>query len=112
MKLWKTVPARALLDTMNSYGRALGNLCTGCHVADKWDVDTRKNKGISRQMQQMVNDLNASYLPKIPELDEDHPPVTCAMCHQGSGHAKKDVALTANATPLGGPPPGGRPPLD
>ena len=115
VKLWKTVPARSLLDRMNSYGRALGNVCTGCHIADKWDVDTRKNKVISRQMQQMVNDLNVTYLPKVPELDEDHPPVTCAMCHQGSGHPKKDFALTPNAMPPAGPPggaPGRRPPLD
>jgi hypothetical protein len=97
VKLWKGLPARALLDTMNSYGRALGTTCTGCHVADQWASDNRKNKGIARQMQLMVNDLNTSYLTKVPELDEDHPPVTCAMCHMGSGHPRKDVDLGAPA---------------
>ena len=59
----------------------------------------RKNKVITRQMQAMVDDLNAKALPAIKELDEDRPPVTCAMCHAGSGHPKKDVALAPNATP-------------
>jgi len=101
VKLWKTLPARALLDTMNSYGRALGNTCTGCHIANQWDSENRKNKQIAREMQQMVNDLNANYLSKMPELDEDHPPVTCAMCHAGSGHPRKDVALSPSAAPPG-----------
>ena len=88
---------RAFLDTMNSYGRAIGSTCTGCHIANEWDKDDRKNKVITRQMQAMVDDLNTKVLPNVKELDEDRPPVTCAMCHAGSGHPKKDVSLTPNA---------------
>jgi len=115
VKMWKTLPVRAFLDTMNSYGRAMGNTCTGCHIANEWAKDDRKNKGIARQMQHMVDDMNAQYLAKMPELDDDHPPVTCAMCHAGSGHPKKDVQLVPNGAPNGapnGPPPAGRPGLD
>lgn len=111
VKMWKTLPVRAFLDTMNSYGRSIGQTCTGCHIANEWAKDDRKNKVITRQMQAMVDDLNAKYLPKMPELDEDHPPATCAMCHQGSGHPKKDVQLVPSPMP-GGPPPGGRPGLN
>lgn len=103
IKIWKGLPARALLDTMNSYGRAIGATCTGCHVAGQWDQDTRKNKVIARQMQRMTDELNRNALPKITELDEDRPPVTCAMCHAGSGHPRKDVPLTPGA-PAGPPP--------
>ena len=34
---------------------------------------------------------------------------SCAMCHAGSGHPRKDVSLTPNAAQPG-PPPGQRPP--
>lgn len=105
IKLWKGVPAKALLDTMNSYGRAIGGTCTSCHIPDQWASETRKNKVITRQMQAMVNTINKDQLSKMPELDEDHPPATCAMCHAGSSHPKKDVDLSApNAAPPMRPP--------
>ena len=105
VKMWKDVPARAFLDTMNSYGRAIGQTCTGCHIPDQWDSDQRKNKVIAREMQLMVNAINKDQLSKMPDLDDDHPPATCAMCHAGSGHPRKDVDLNApNAAPPMRPP--------
>jgi hypothetical protein len=108
VKMWKDVPARAFLDTMNSYGRALGLTCTGCHIGGQWASDDRQNKKLAREMQAMVNDLNEKTFAKMNNVDADYRRVTCAMCHRGSGHPAQTVSLDAPAP--GGPPPGQRPP--
>ena len=83
-------------------------VCTGCHVQGKWDEDTRKNKIIARQMQQMVTELNTQTLTKVKELDEDWHKVSCVMCHRGTGHAANTMPVPpapASATPSTPPPP-------
>jgi len=109
VKLLKDVPAGEFLKTMDEiYGRGLGMVCTGCHVQGKWDEDTRKNKIIARQMQQMVTELNTQTLTKVKELDEDWHKVSCVMCHRGTGHAANTMPVPpapASATPSTPPPP-------
>jgi len=102
VQMWKDLPARAFLDTMNAYGRALGLTCTGCHIGGQWASDDRQNKKLAREMQAMVNDLNTKTLASMKNVDEDYRRVTCAMCHRGSGHPAQTVSL--DAVPPGGPP--------
>lgn len=111
IQMWKGLPARALLDTMNAYGRALGMTCTGCHVGGQWASDDRQNKKLAREMQAMVNDLNTRQLASMKNIDADFPRATCGMCHRGAGHPAQTVSLDAQPGPMG-PPPGQRPPND
>jgi hypothetical protein len=110
VRLLKDIPARALLDTMNAYGRALGLTCTGCHVAGQWASDERQNKKLAREMQILVNDLNAKQMPAMNNLDAGFPHVTCAMCHRGAGHPAQTASLDAPAPAPNGPP--GAPPMN
>jgi photosynthetic reaction center cytochrome c subunit len=111
VKLLKDVPAGEFLKTMDEiYGRGLGMVCTGCHIADKWDDDSRKNKIIARQMQRMTNELNTDKLPQVKELDEDWHHVSCVMCHRGTGHAANTMPVPpapASTTPAPTTPPSG-----
>lgn len=94
VKLLKDMPAGEFLKNMDvNYGRGLGMTCGNCHVLGKYDGDTRKNKVIARQMQEMTDYINTARLPNIKELDEDYPKVTCVMCHLGSGHPKATMAV-------------------
>lgn len=102
VKLLKDMPAGEFLKNMDvNYGRGLGMSCGNCHVIGQYDQDTRKNKRIARQMQEMVDHINTSRLPAIKELDEDYPKVTCVMCHSGSGHPRATMAVP---TPRAAPP--------
>lgn len=94
VKILKDMPAGEFLKNMDvNYGRGLGMTCGNCHVIGQYDGDTRKNKRIARQMQEMTNHINTSQLPNVKELDEDYPKVTCVMCHMGSGHPKNTMAV-------------------
>lgn len=85
----KDMPAGEFLRTMDTqYGRGLGWTCNNCHVAGKFDDDTRKNKRIARQMQVITDYINASQLPTVKELDVDYEKATCVMCHRGSNEPK------------------------
>ncbi len=104
VKLLKEMPAGEFLKNMDTnYGRGLGMGCGNCHVVGQFDQDTRKNKRIARQMQEMTDYINKSQLPTVKELDEGYPKVTCVMCHLGSGHPKNTMAVpqpsTATAPP-------------
>jgi hypothetical protein len=110
VKLLKDMPAGEFLKTMDEiYGRGLGMVCTGCHIQGKWDDDSRKNKIIARQMQQMTTQLNTVTLPTVKELDEDWHKVSCVMCHRGTGHAANTMpvppAPTTTTPAQGSPPP-------
>lgn len=99
VKLLKEMPAGEFLTYMDeTYGRGLGMTCGNCHVIGQYDGDTRKNKVIARQMQEMTNYLNAVQLPKVKELDEDYKKVSCVTCHAGSGHTKNAMAVPQPAS--------------
>jgi hypothetical protein len=94
VKLLKDMPAGEFLKNMDvNYGRGLGMSCGNCHVIGQYDQDTRKNKRVARQMQEMTNYINSVRLPQIKELDEDYTKITCVTCHAGSGHPKTTMAV-------------------
>lgn len=94
VKLLKNVPAAEFLKNMDvNYGRGLGMGCGNCHVPGKYDEDTRKNKRVAREMQEMTNHINTVRLAQIKELDEDYTKITCVTCHAGSGHPKTTMAV-------------------
>lgn len=99
VKLLKDMPAGEFLKNMDvNYGRGLGMGCGNCHVVGQYDQDTRKNKRVARQMQEMTDYINKSLLPNVKELDEDRPNVNCVMCHMGSGHPKTTIAVPQPST--------------
>lgn len=99
VKLLENMPAGEFLKNMDvNYGRGLGMGCGNCHVIGQFDQDTRKNKRIARQMQEMTDYINTSRLPNIKELDADYTQVTCVTCHAGSGHPKATMAVPQPVT--------------
>ena len=98
VKLLKQMPAGDFLRNMDAnYGRGLGMSCGSCHVLGKYDEDTRKNKRVAREMQEMVDYINSVRLPNIKELDEDYVKVTCVTCHAGSNTPKALMDVPAAA---------------
>jgi cytochrome c553 len=94
VKLLKDVPAGEFLKNMDvNYGRGLGMGCGNCHVVGQYDGDTRKNKRVAREMQEMTDYINKVRLASIKELDEDYVKVTCVTCHMGSGHPKNTMPV-------------------
>ena len=89
VKLLKTLTAAEFLRTMDTqYGRGLGWTCSNCHVAGKWDDDTKKNKRIARQMQAMQDYINGTQLASVKELDAEYDKATCVMCHRGANEPR------------------------
>ena len=94
VKLLKNMPAGEFLKNMDvNYGRGLGMGCGNCHVLGQYDQDTRKNKRVARDMQEMTDYINSVRLAQIKELDEDYVKVTCVTCHAGSGHPKATMEV-------------------
>ena len=94
VKLLKDMPAAEFLKNMDvNYGRGLGMSCGNCHVLGKFDEDTRKNKRVARDMQELVTYINTVRLAQIKDLDEDYTKITCVTCHAGSGHPKTTMAV-------------------
>jgi hypothetical protein len=99
VKLLKDMPAAAFLKNMDeNYGRGLGMSCGNCHVIGKYDEDTRKNKRVAREMQEMTDYINTVRLANIKELDEDYVKVTCVTCHAGSGHPRATMPVPSAPT--------------
>jgi photosynthetic reaction center cytochrome c subunit len=99
VKILKNMPAGEFLKNMDvNYGRGLGMGCGNCHVVGQFAEDTRKNKRVAREMQQMADYINGTQLANIKELDEDYVKVTCVTCHMGSGHPKNTMAVPQPTT--------------
>jgi len=108
--LHKDMPAKDFLKKMNEeYGRGLGAVCTGCHVAKEWDNDTKKNKTITRDMERMTRVINETHLAKTQDLDDDFPKATCVMCHRGTAHMPNTMPKPTRETVA--PEPRGKPGL-
>ena len=98
VKLLKDMPAAAFLKNMDeNYGRGLGMGCGNCHVAGKFDDDTRKNKRVAREMQEMTDYINTVRLANIMDLDDDYVKGTCVTCHAGSGHPRATMPVPSPA---------------
>ncbi len=73
---------------MQSWNQALGVKCYFCHKNkegapfSEWDFasDDKPEKGFTRQMVKMTNDINKKYITK--KFKSEHM-LTCATCHRG-----------------------------
>jgi hypothetical protein len=86
----KDMPAAQFVNMMDSsYGRALGWRCENCHVTTDFSSDAKKDKGRAKIMQQMTNEINATWMPKLSP--EKPAKATCLMCHRGTNDPKDTV---------------------
>jgi hypothetical protein len=70
-------PDTNIMNTMNGFRMAIGQMCFYCHVQGDFASDENPKKVIARHMIQMVNEINA----KFPD-GKVH--VTCYTCHRGA----------------------------
>jgi hypothetical protein len=104
VRVLKDMPAGEFVRQMDTnYGRGLGWTCNNCHVVGEFNSDTRKNKRIARQMQEMTLRLNQREFPRIKELDAEYEKVTCVMCHRGSNEPRGTMPVPAAPVPGPGP---------
>lgn len=82
LKGWTT--ARHVVAAMEiGYARSLGVDCTHCHVPDKWEVEEKPTKQITRDMSAMQKTINEQLLKNIKGLKSEQPIVNCTTCHRG-----------------------------
>jgi hypothetical protein len=98
IKVLKKLPADQLIPAMRLYSASLGVNCGFCHDRGGFQLDTKPEKNVARQMIVMTDSVNAHY--RIV----DHK-ATCYMCHHGHEQPETRPSLTP---PPGGPPPGPR----
>ena len=87
----KNISRDSLVAVMRSFTFATGLRCEGCHVmvengsfqGAQFHLDDKVAKLQARYMLKMVNDLNQSILPKLPERDSPALQVECKTCHRG-----------------------------
>jgi hypothetical protein len=107
IKVMKGVPAGRLVRAMNlGYGHSLGVRCQHCHVLGHWADDDKPRKQIARDMMAMTKTINEELLPKIKNIESEHPGVNCGTCHHGI--ARPGFGPDMRPGP-GGPPPAGAP---
>jgi hypothetical protein len=99
IKVLKKLPADQLIPEMRIYCASLGVNCGFCHDRGGFQLDTKPEKNVARQMIVMRDSLNAHW--RI--LDHK---TTCYMCH----HGRSTPETRVQALGPGGPPPGGGPP--
>lgn len=115
IQVLKGITAEELVQKMDKdYATAMSWNCTNCHrLANQgnWASDTSTDKRRARFMQQMVNDINGTELPKL--YPRDTPKVSCATCHRGYNEPPAAEYLLPERGKPGGvpfPPPRGTPP--
>ena len=83
IQVLKELPADQLINTMQSWGTALGVKCEFCHVVSAvgtgWEKDDNPHKQIARDMVLLTRDMNTRH----PSLEKR---VTCFTCHHGRVH--------------------------
>jgi hypothetical protein len=107
VQVLKGLTAVQLVHKMDEdYGVALSWNCTNCHrFANQGNFasDTSNNKVRARFMQQMVNDINTTKLPKL--YPRDTPRIDCATCHRGYNEPPSPEYLIPERGKPGGLPP-------
>ena len=84
IQVLKGMPAARLLSVMDvGFSRSLGIDCTHCHVVDQWEKDDKATKQIARDMFNMMQAINNTYLKNIKNLKSARPTVNCTTCHRG-----------------------------
>lgn len=100
----KDIPRSALIDTMETFTRALGVGCDFCHETGDapgtkrdFSSDAKPTKIKARTMLHMVAAINNEYLPKLPTRLQPPIVVSCETCHRGlpAPRPLEQVILTA-----------------
>lgn len=99
IKVLKKLPADQLLPDMRIYSVSLGVNCGFCHDRGGFQLDTKPEKNVARQMIVMADSLNAHQRILAHKA-------TCYMCHHG--HQQPETRPSFPLSPGGGPPPGPR----
>lgn len=87
----RTIPVRALIDSMRNFTFALGVRCSYCHVGEEgqplssydFAKDDKRAKRTARVMLDMVKHINGEHLADVPERSNPPVVVTCETCHRG-----------------------------
>jgi photosynthetic reaction center cytochrome c subunit len=99
IKVLKKLPADQLLPLMRTVSTSLGTNCGFCHDRAGFQLDTKPEKNVARQMIVMTQSLNAHQKILAGKA-------TCYMCH----HGRPTPETRVQALGPGGPPSGGGPP--
>lgn len=93
----KTIPVRALIDSMRGITFALGVRCSYCHVGEEgqplssyeFAKDDKRAKRAARVMLDMVKHINGEHLADVPERSNPAVVVTCETCHRGRARPER-----------------------
>jgi predicted Zn-dependent protease len=98
----KDISREKLIEVMKNFTYSLGVRCNFCHVGEEgkplttynFSSDQKVEKQTARAMMQMVQAINADYLPKLPEKTGLQ--VGCVTCHHGLNRPRQleDVLQT------------------
>jgi photosynthetic reaction center cytochrome c subunit len=96
VQVMKGIPVNEFMETMGFFAAALGLNCTGCHVAESLQdqskfADDVPRKRMSRAMITMVNNFNKTGFGGRRAL-------TCWTCHRGTQVPENVPSLTAQYT--------------
>ena len=106
----KDIPRDTLIQIMRAFSMGLGVRCTFCHVAVREDTterlvfksDDKAEKRDARVMIKMTREINASFLPQLPQRHDPPVRVQCVTCHRGSATPRTlDVVLEETIAKFG-----------
>ena len=84
IQILKGRPAGSVLAVMDlGFRTSLGVRCMHCHDTQNFASDDKSEKRITREMSNMVRDINEKYLKSIQGLKSERPVVNCTTCHRG-----------------------------
>jgi hypothetical protein len=84
IKVLKGQSAEKMLNIMNSWSKAMGTGCNGCHDMKDYASDKKDEMETARAMVGMTQTLNTDLLQKIKGLEKEK--VGCITCHRGRKH--------------------------
>jgi len=74
--------AEILPEVMERWSQALGVSCGHCHENSKWEIDSKPEKDIARQMSDLSTMINEQ-LKQVKGIKNIRPVINCATCHHG-----------------------------
>jgi hypothetical protein len=111
----KDTSGQQVHEIMEKISGSLGVHCDTCHAADPSNVgpngrprlnfadDSKPEKNNARLMLTMTEEINKSYVSKLPDADQM---VTCGTCHRGKLHVEAFVIPPEEHGPRGAAPAG------
>jgi hypothetical protein len=81
IQVFKGMPAIRVLRIMEmAFVPNLGVECSYCHTTGEWESDSKREKGIAREMWTLRGDIQQ----KVRQITgKDDVPLTCYTCHKG-----------------------------